>query len=991
MKKRHALLIAICLICLLLCALCACDKGNIPGGVPVGWQTYLNEVTTIVANEMNTCENNINLNLNGSLEVGGKRYQLEMRSNNGIDNQGDNNFALTLTNASGEKVIAVCANGQDTYVDVAQNPYIDNAKLKLQQTCVFDWLYRQNQTDGTTIADRIQQDLTDFGKTLFNGANVNADKSKYTFMLDGEGLSNRVIQYFKALSFYDEDVSKVILSIFGIRDIDAMFAGGDIDGQVDCDINDGRLTAIECQFSNETEDNVGKLNLDIAINDEYDEDVAEMFPKSDIGYKITKVGSTALDGGLSLISTDGNKYAVKYDMSMNANIDLLTLIFNGFDLEKLGDDNFFHFRLSHVCASACSEYCDSKLSKANGAVLDIAYSPKYFGSTNVYICVNLHAVLRKSLIDQVARYDRSVTPTNIPEYAMAVLPASKLKGDESLMRIMFKAYAKIVGIEVGKSEFVDFDRDELNFDNALLNKFASNVFESEEYQIDRVKLRVDENIYGQARDYDIYKEVVYLKGYDIPELKSFNSALCKDHTAYSWTYEEKKTTQIDGVECMLNNVYDASGSNLLHGVDENGNYVPMSDKEIEDLIGSTLKLDYVGYGKESKSAYCEIIGVEGLNPQSYEVQTVVFKVKYPNMLDYSFEVGDIEGKVLEDLLGGGGDTFAQDVLVNIKLTRESSVKAFEFHSADTDKKYRLTYNSTVPEMLMATATINYENGLKKDVLTIGKSSSVIETGLFVSRYSVVEWGKITVKFRVAGRNVERYFDVEKPSNFEFSARDGSNEMGTGCYLTSFVTLKAVYDDAKINISMSLNDFYINNICVDETTADWSHYYTYNTKNLVFNKSNDYIVNVKKCGINFGKFTLHVTSTSTKNPTYQYNVKSEPQDVVLQGAQNIFSGTITNKTRGDSQDKTYTLEVKVYEYSSSGSSLSYAEAQADSYTLNMTVGGQSVDNGKLQIVLPSMIIDPINVRLQLTFSKKSIYRVVIRLNLTTLYQFNISVM
>lgn len=991
MKKRSALFFAICVVCALLCVLCACDKGDIPSGFPVSWQTYLNEVTSIVTNEILACESNVNTVLVGSLEVNDKYYQLEIRSNNGIDGGDSNNFALALTDTRGEKVIGLCADGQDAYVDVAQNPYIDNAKLKLQQTCVFDWLYRGENADITMVADKIGQQIISFGKALFDGADVNADKSKYSFMLDSEGLSNRIVQYFKALSFYDEDVSKVILSIFGIRDLDAMFVASDIGGQVDCYITNGRLSAIECSFLNEDDNTLGKLKLGVDINDEYDENVHKMFPKSDVGYKITKVGSTALDGALSLISSNGNKYAIKYDMSLNTNVDLLTLIFNGFDLEKLGDDNFFHFRLSHKCSGTCTEYCNDKLTKANGAILDVAYSPRDFGSSNVYICLNLHSILRKSFIDQVSRFDRSVTAINVPEYAMAVLPASNLKGDESLARVMFKTYAKIIGIEIGESEFVDLNMNELDFDNSLLSALAENVLESEEFQIDRVKLRVDENIYGQARDYDVYKEVVYLKGYDIPELKSFNSALCKDHTAYSWTYEEKKATQIDGVECLLNNVYDASGSNLLHGVDENGNYVPMSDKEIEDLIGSMLKLKYVGYSGEEQSAYCEIVGVEGLDPDCFDMQTVVFRVKYPNMLDYSFELGDIEGKVLEDLFGAGSDTFVQDVVVNVKLTRESSVKAFEFHSADTNKKYRLTYNSTVPEMLMATATINYENGLKKDILTIGKSDSVIETGLFVYRYSVVDWGKITVKFRVAGRNVERYFDIEKPSDFEFSARDGSNEMGTGCYITSFVTLKAVYDDAKINISMSLKDFYINNICLDEVAADWSHYYTYNTKNLVFNKSNDYIVGVKKCGVNFGKFTLHVTSTSTKTPTYQYNVKSEPQSVTLQGAQNNFSGTITNKTHGDAQDKTYTLEVKVYEYASSGSSLSYAEAQADSYSLQLTIDSQNIENGKMQITLPAMIVEPINVRMQLSFAKKGIYRVVIRLNLTTLYQFNISVM
>lgn len=992
MKRRTLLILILVVICVISCVLCACNKDDIPGGTPIGWQTYLEDVATAIADDIDASGDTVNLNITGSVVINGAYFALTARANFDSRDHGKSNFAFIMKDGDGEVSFSVISDNVNTYIDIAQNPYIDNAKLKLQETNVFDFVGDLTGDDRETFIENIKNTFMEFGKTVFNSADVGGDGSRVTFGIDGEGVGTKLQAFFRSLTLIDRDIGNVIKSILGIKDEGILSSLASAQGKVNFYLSGGSVERIKTEglkFNGAD----SEINLAVDIDGEYDRTVAQLFPKSDVGYKVTKVGSTSLDGAMSLISSNGNKTAVKYDMSMNTNVDLMKLTFNDFDLEKLGEDNFFHFRLSHKCGANCTEYCASRVDGAKGAVIDIAFSPAHFGTSNLYICLNLRSLMAKSYVEQVARYDRGVSTSSIPEYAMVVIPASNLAGDSAFMRILFQAYSRIMGIEIDGSESVGIGELIDGFDDIPFAKVLfENMFFSEDFSIDALKFKVDQNIYGQARDYDIYKEVVYLKAYDEPEIKSYASALGKDYTAYSWQYEPQKTVDSDGKTYSLNNIYDINGRNLLHGVSEGGEYVPMSDREIEDLIGSALKLEYAGYGGVESTAYCEIVGVEDLDPECFDEQEVILKVKYPNILDYKFEFADIAEKVLEDLFGADSELFVQKVRAKIRLTRESKNNAFEFRSADTSAKYRLTYNTDVPDMLKATAIINYENGLKKEIVTIGKSESVIiSSGMFSKQYSITEWGKVTVKFRVAGRSVERYFDVETPDSFEFVAREASGEIGKSCYISNYVTLRAQYGQDKVNVKLSLKDFYINSISLDSPSSDWEHYYSYTSKYLVFTKSNDYSVKVKKCGIDFGNLPLHISSATKRTPTYQYNSGTEPQSVVVKDARISFAGTITNRTHGDGEDTEYKLEVKVQEGQATNYGVSFVDADAQSYAVEFSAGGIESEDGKISIMLPSLIIDPINVRLYVRFNKSGVYRVMIKLNLSTVYQFTVTVL
>ncbi len=995
MKKISLSVLIVALVLALACACCACNYDDIPVGDPVDWKTYLEDVADAFADSVKMTGSVISMETTGNIVLHGVNAKIYALANYDTDQLDRSKLIFSVTRDDGSVIVSLCADNSDTYIDIAPNGIIDNAKLKLQGINLFSWLnadYSPETSQNTAAV--VKEYFIKFGTTFFSYADVNAQKTEYSFTINGTDMGAKLYAVFSALSAVDEGVADIVLGVLGVSDIRELLSYvPSAEGRIVFYMNNGSVSRIGSKDLKLADGGDVDIDLRLSVSGEYNDKADEIFPKSDKDYRVTKVGSTTMDGAVSMISSNGNKYAVKYDMSLNTNLDLLKLAFNGFDLDGLGEDNFFHFRLSHICGASCTEYCQSRIAAAKGAVLDIAYSPKHFGTTNVYISFNIRSTMSRAYIDAITRYEKSITVSSLPDYCMFVIPADNLKGESAFMRLLFDSYTMMMGIGEGSSASVDFRNIKDAFaDDPLATLILDEVSRSEEFDIDVLKIKVDRNIYGQASDYDIYKEVVHIIDYATEGTKSYSTPLGKDNTAYGWEYEQRKDAKDKDKVYSLNNIYDARGENLLHGANSDGVYVPMSDREAADLVGCTLKLDYFGQSGEDRVAYGEIIGVTGLDVTNFDVQEVTMRVKYPSIFDYSFEFGEIAEKILEGFFRCGMENFSQDVKVNIKLTKEAE-NSFEFRSADTEQIYRLTYMSTVPEMLRATAVVRYENGSEKEVSAIGTSKAVIESfGIINKQYSIVEWGRITVRFRVAGRTVDRYYTVQKPDSFEFDKRENTTaQAGESCYITNFVTVRAIYGEQKVTLRLTLKDFYINNICLDDDSADWEHYKSYTNRYLVFYKSSDYTVQVKKQGVLFGEFTLHISNKIQSRPSYKFTSNSQLPDVTLKGAKNSIYGNIVNNTHGDGEGETYQIEVRVDEYMVFNSSLTYTPANRNDYVLELSVGSQTANEVKIDWFVPSMIIDPISVRIGVIFNKAGTYRISLRMGTSTLYTVTLTVM
>lgn len=995
MKKISLSVLIVALVLALACACCACNYDDIPVGDPVDWKTYLEDVADAFADSVKMTGSVISMETTGNIVLHGVNAKIYALANYDTDQLDRSKLIFSVTRDDGSVIVSLCADNSDTYIDIAPNGIIDNAKLKLQGINLFSWLNADYSPETSqNAAAAVKEYFIKFGTSFFSYADVNAQKTEYSFTINGADMGAKLYSVFSALSAVDEGVADIVLGVLGVSDIRELLSYvPSAEGRIVFYMNNGKVSRIGSKDLKLADGGDVDIDLRLSVSGEYNDKADEIFPKSDKDYRVTKVGSTTMDGAVSMIASNGNKYAVKYDMSLNTNLDLLKLAFNGFDLDGLGEDNFFHFRLSHICGASCTEYCQSRIAAAKGAVLDIAYSPKHFGTTNVYISFNIRSTMSREYIDAITRYEKSITVSSLPDYCMFVIPADNLKGESAFMRLLFDSYTMMMGIGEGGSASVDVKNIKDAFaDDPLATLILDEVSRSEEFDIDVLKIKVDRNIYGQASDYDIYKEVVHIIDYATEGTKSYSTPLGKDNTAYGWEYEQRKDAKDKDKVYSLNNIYDARGENLLHGADADGVYVPMSDREAADLVGCTLKLDYFGQSGEDRVAYGEIIGVTGLDVTNFDVQEVTMRVKYPSIFDYSFEFGEIAEKILEGFFRCGMENFSQDVKVKIKLTREAE-NSFEFRSADTEQIYRLTYMSTVPEMLRATAVIHYENGSEKEVSAIGMSKAVIESfGIINKQYSIVEWGRITVRFRVAGRTVDRYYTVKKPDSFEFDKRENTTaQAGESCYITNYATVRAIYGEQKVTLRLTLKDFYINNICLDDDSADWEHYKSYTNRYLVFYKSSDYTVQVKKQGVLFGEFTLHISNKIQSRPSYKFTSNSQLPDVTLKGAKNSIYGNIVNNTHGDGEGENFLIEVRVDEYVVSNSTLTYTPANRNDYVLELSVGSQTANEGKIDWFVPSMIIDPISVRIGVIFNKAGTYRISLRMGSTTLYTVTLTVM
>lgn len=1000
MKRASAIILILIILLTAAGILCACNVDDIPQGVPINWQNYLRDVGEVLADEVSACDETVSVNLGGNFAIDGKSYTFSLRGNYDGNDPYNGNIAVAVNDIEGNAIFSVLSDNRDTYIEIAPNALVESVKLKLQETCLFSYFDSIKGRTDEDLKKSVADGFVAFGKVMFMNADVNADKTVYSFNINGDALGERLYNYFKAINVIDEQIGSVILGILGIKDADRLFSAfSSISGKVDFYIEDGGIAKISS--GNLAVDKTdGNFELALSISDDRDGGVKELFPASDAGYKVTKVGSTSLDGALSLIASNGNKYAIRYGLSLNTNIDLMKLAVNGFDLDALDEENFFHFRLTHRCDTGCNEYCASRISESEGSVLDVAFSPKQFGTSNVYISMNIHALMSREYLDSVTKYLKTITDTSVPEYVMAVIPASNMKGEFS--DFLYAAYITLMNIGVGESrEIATSYLKEAFAYSELAELILSDILRSEEYDIDMMKVKVNGNIFGQAFDYDIFKETVYLIDSEVPELKKYETnSFGNDYTAYKWAYEERREAKDGANTYRLNNIYDKDGANLLHGADGSGKYVPMSDVEAQGLKGCALKLDCCGADGIYRSTFGEILDVKGLDLNNFEPQEITLKVRYPNIFDYAFEALGVAEKIMEGFWLVGKDEFAQEVKAVIKLTREAE-GTFEFHSADTDKKYLPTYMSDAPELLKATVTVHYVNGSVKSINAIGRSDSVITSlGLFSgTRYSISDWGSISVRFNVAGRNISRYFYVEKPDGFEVSSREQTGQIGESCNLDGYVTVRALYGDRKITLKLTLKDFYINNVSLDADTSDWYHYTSYTNKYIVFNKSGDYTVQIKKLGVLIGQHSLHISDKRVQTPTYAFNTRTEEESVILAGSQNRITGSIVNETHGDGDGVTYTLSAKVEEYKASGGQLRYVDASADDYALSITADSvPSETNGTVNVFLPSLIINPIGVQIDYSILKAGTYRITLymsdsasALNKKTLDTFTVSVL
>lgn len=990
MKRRVRLLFIVVLAVLLVCTLSACGGKDITFGIPVGWEDYLDELAVIIADTAMTEGGKISVEINGRAQYDSSNYSFYTGASYDMSEPDKSLLAIEF-NRGADALFSLKSDNSDTYLDIAPNELIGNQKLKLENTNLFNWLnIKYNQDNQQSAVDSLKSFIISAGKTFFRDADVNAEKTVYSFALDSAAQTEKLSQFLRSLSIGAGDTAvKALLGIFGVSDAAELLSYvPETEGNIEFYVADGKLTGIGTQSLSVNGSTGGYFEAQIAVGYDVNDAIENKFPASDAGYKVTKVGCSNLSGMVSLMTSEGNKRAIRYEYELNVNLDLLQLVFNGYDLSKLSEDNFLHFRLSHKCDSNCNEFCRSKIGKARGSVLDVAFSPRDFGNSNFFVNLNIKHFMSADYLADIQKYYSSVTDTVIPEYVMFCIPFENFNAENPLCKILLSVYSTLIGSKDGQCVYGTEELKEYLKDSPLSSLILEDYLISEEYNNDLLKFSVEENIYGQVNAYDIYKETVYLIASDVSDVKQYSAALGKDYTAIAWKFEPAVTAKDGDAVYELNNIYDAN-RNLLHGA-KDGEYVPMSPLEAQELKRCSLMMSYTDIYKNTVNDwYAEIVAVEGLDLDERGVQKITLSVKYPNALDYvwGFMTLDMTVDALNKFFKNNNEEFVVRKEVCIKLTDEVVVGGFSLRTSDSATIYDIVFNaSDAPAFLNATATLKYINGSSKQIETEGESSAVRKSVsvLAGTRYSITEWGVVNVVFNVAGRRILRNYRIATPDSFEFEVRNPATvyEVGEPCSgIHSTVYLYAVYGSGetavKTRIHLTESDYYINNISLAEASTDWGHLTSLGSAVVVFYKSNDYKAQIKKSGFISPEFIISVRGKQQSQPAYAFKPANELPQILFVGNNNQINGALVNALHGDgdSIDAAFTLEVLKGEMSNG--SIRYTKPVADNVVkLTLNIDTATSSTGVMNYRLPAMIVNPISASIGFVFAQPGYYRVVL---------------
>lgn len=1010
--KSAALKIVLCVLLVALTAGClaACNgKGKeLPSATPSTWESDLGAVAERVAQAVKLNGGEINFSLTADIGFSdGDKVLLNAGLNYCLNDLDRSVLAVRLTRDD-DVLFSVLSNNSTTYIDVVPNEYVGDAKLQILNLGLFDWLnvsYNENTQSG---AERAFADmLVNLGKTFFGGVDIESNGNVYVFSFSKQ-FPEKAVEYFSAVtSALGPTAEAVLLGAFKVRTpLELLYMLPAMEGELAFDFSSAeRINVSGRQFTVNGEP--AQLSSSFAVSYDTDESLYSLFPADGTGYVQTKIGNSHMTGTIGMY--DGATPVVEYEYELNANIDLLKLALNDFDLTALSEDNYLHFKVSHKCDSSCGDFCDSRMGGSLGSVFEIGFSPSDFDSYNIFLSVNLKALLSKEYVASLSGDYGTIGMLALPDYTLFAYPHSSFGKDSVLYKLLLMLYGNNIfnsgAFDVYVNDITDTASEEEQFINEIIGQYVDDGY----HRIDRAHFDIEENAYGQARKYNVYNQTVYIIADDVSEVKDYGFEFGALGFWYvlplDWTFEAPATAS-DG-KTVLTNIYDWRG-NLLHGVDVDGNYVPMSPQEAASLSDCYLHADYVRYDKSGTESFnSRIVEVDGLDFGSREVQEVTLRVEYPNPLH--------SGRI-NTIFDGVHKSFCVDVKAYIKLTDETAGNSVSFTQGLGDEKFYVTGASAEPPaFLVADVGISYVNGYVKKMRITGECDAVVfSNNLLFQRYYTVETGEVEVVFEVSNKKIVRTYTVQKPDSVEFvidSSRIGPFNVGDTVYMsnfTNYVKAYAVYNDLpeRIGVYLRATDIYINGIPLSESSSDWhsENISDYGSYTVTFLRENNYICKVRKLGYESEAFTVPVRGAQATAPVYQYVVGTTMPEYYFTGVDYRVLGAVFNKTHGETAqgksvyDFSVTIskgtpvtigssggvrfdnpEIAVGEngktgFYSSGSATPFAELN-EFYIGNIY---ESVNEVK-GVEIPDLVTKPISVTFEFVFKEKGYYRILLTAN------------
>lgn len=1004
MRKYAIVLIVITLISILACSLVACKDKEEEYIKPIAWSKYVDEVIDIM---------NDNYNI-GHSSVGFETSFDIKRKDNGIFRKQKIDIALNLSldpsnttdrltiriegetyDGTGE-IFLLSADNKTMYLHIYEWQYDKHSYYQYDNAPIFD-VFRKYLPSSLNMNGKTSELIRIFADTILTDANVNKDKSEYVFDFNLNNIfeSSLIKTIEKVLNLSSgTSIENILNGISGDTSIVDAIEG--VKGQIIVSVSDNQIGNMQINLSddNNVEINIESLELSASpLN------LKAYVPSNIEDYKTIKIGTVSING--TIRATDKYKIntIVTYDYELNISLDLIQLLANDWDFSALDNENYFHFRLSHTCSSTCTDFCSvelgNKLMHPNGSILDIAFAPKDFGTSNLYISTSLKSFFDNKIINELIgstslasliMSDYQLFTISLPErraLSMVETGESNLQSSmntiESLISIINSLHFNLWSMDISLSE-LKYAAGGL-FDNDII-EYIFKIFG--DYGIENIAIDMGNPQYDSVRTYNIKDMAIHIATLDIADgengIKKYNNALLSASVRPSlkWDFNDGA---YDNDE-FVNNIYQSNSdtSTKIYSKDD-----PISPKELQHLKGGYIKYhftDYLGDDSDKNSGYAKILDVMSADyTRIGEYQDVTLKVGYPSMnvtgLSIITSLNDVFDRILYT-----------SVTVRIKLT---VLIDFSAERIDVDKEGNVInaydtlefYSTAYNKLVGVSVTFNYIGGLSKTIIVNGETDALISR---TSAYIVAELGEQKLKYSICGEEYEETITFNTPTERKLSV---VNQEGEDIYreaykieepikltnITSEIRLEYKYDKSSKSLSLPISLFKINGTDISKKSFEWDIIYGTTDSSLVFYREGIFDISVDFLGLH-ASYEIEITSQQVGISTYQAIDKTAEKPYFL-GPTYIFNTEIVNKTHGSIGGE-YKLELSVERgHVNSSGNLVYSKDNTSWSLTGNKLNGNAVENGS-KINLPPMIINPVKYDISMYFIYGGYYRIKIHL-------------
>lgn len=1012
MRKYAIILIIITLICILACSLVACKDKEEEYIKPIAWSKYVDEVIEIMQDNYKIGDTGIGLKTSFEIKRQdnniSRREKIDIALNLSLDTS--NSTDKLYIRIEGEtydgtgEIFLLSADNETMFLHIYEWEYDKHSYYRYDNAPIFD-VFRKFLPSSLNINGKTSDLIKEIADTVLTDANVNKNKSKYIFDFNLANIFKssfiktieNILNLSKGTSF-----EQILIDLSGDTAIVDAIRGAS--GQIIVNVKSNEINSMRIVLNDNSDTELiikqfilsaGPLNLKAYV------------PTNEDNYKSVKIGTVSINGTIRARDSHMLSTIVTYDYELNVSLDLIQLLANDWDFSALDEGNYFHFRLSHTCSSACSDFCSvelgNKLMRPNGSILDIAFAPKDFGTSNLYISTSLKSLLSEKLANTIAQKgfikaylsDYQLFTISLPERRALRMAESQVNAQS------YSVIEKLISI----FSALNLEFWQMNIDINDLTSAIGGIGDSElttfifevlrEYGIENLLIDMGNPQYDSVRTYNIKDMALYVATLDIADgesgIKNYNNILDSIpgvkpsdlRPSIEWDFTDYEND--NGI--LVNNIYQSNSdsSSLVYSKD-----VPISPEELQNLESGYLKYrftDYLGNNDENNVGFVKILGVVKADYSLIgEYQEVLLKVGYPSM------------NVVNNSSANGFFDHAlfTSVKINIKLSKLE--KYTHERVIDADGNAITTYNTlsfngkTYQELTQVNVTYIYSDGIKKTITINGQIDSVLAATSAL--YVVTECGVKQLYYFICGNKHIELLTFNEPKEIYLNVNDQKYDPNSALYEETYkmdtsITLRSIINKFKAkfkydsgeektinNLPRSL--IKINGISINKGSFEWEAIgQNITDTSIVFYREGMFIIEIDYLG-QVAKFQINITSPQDGYAKYQI-VDKTAERYYFSGFSYEFKTEIINKAHGN--EKSYSkLEVTIKRGKTNDKGdLEYKELVNDLLVSDSGIFDKDpFVNGSI-VELAGMLISPIEFNFKVRFDAPGYYEINISLN------------